>query len=153
MAPSKTFNIAGLGCSFAIIPNADLRDKFEKKKYGMMPMLSSFAMESAAAAYKDSEEWRLEMLAYLKGNHEYLLKEINEIPGLIMKPLESTYLAWISFEGTGIVDFVPLLEKHGVGVQDASIFGGKGYFRLNFATQRANLVEAISRIKNVIQNQ
>ena len=152
LAPSKTFNIAGLGCSYAIIPNADLRDKFEKKKYGMMPMLSSFAMESALAAYKDSEEWRLEMLEYLKSNHEYLIKEINAIAGLSMKPLDATYLAWINFEDTGIEDFVSLLEKYGVGVQDASIFGGKGYFRLNFATQRANLEEAIKRIKLAVQH-
>ncbi|WP_255039541.1 MalY/PatB family protein [Lacihabitans soyangensis] len=147
LAPSKTFNIAGLGCSLAIIPDKTLRDKFEKTKYGMMPMLSAFAMESALAAYKDSEPWRIELLSYLRGNHNYLLQEINAIEGLKMEPLESTYLAWINFEETGIVNFVAHLEKHGVGVQDASIFGGKGYFRLNFATQRANLEEAIKRIK------
>lgn len=147
LAPSKTFNIAGLGCSFAIIPDQTLREKFEKTKYGMMPMLSAFAMESALAAYKDSESWRMELLKYLRANQSYLLKEINAIDGLKMEPLEATYLAWISFEATGITDFVTHLEKHGVGVQDASIFGGKGYFRLNFATQRANLVEAIKRIR------
>ncbi len=147
LAPSKTFNIAGLGCSFAIIPDKTLRDKFEKAKYGMMPMLSAFAMESALAAYKDSEAWRLELLEYLRANQTYLLKEINAIKGLKMEPLEATYLAWISYEGTGIIDFVAHLEKHGVGVQDASVFGGKGYFRLNFATQKANLVEAIKRIR------
>lgn len=147
IAPSKTFNIAGLGCSMAIIPDETLRGKFEKTKYGMMPMLSAFAMESALAAYKHSEPWRKELIQYLKGNHDYLLKEINDIEGLSMEPLESTYLAWIKYDDTGIVDFVAHLEKHGVGVQDASIFGGKGYFRLNFATQRANLVEAIKRIR------
>jgi cystathionine beta-lyase len=147
LAPSKTFNIAGLGCSLAVIPNKTLRDKFEKAKYGVMPMLSAFAMESALAAYKDSEPWRKELLVYLRGNHEYLLKEINAIEGLSMEPLEATYLAWINYEGTGIADFVAHLEKHGVGVQDASIFGGKGYFRLNFATQKSNLVEAIKRIR------
>ena len=67
-----------------------------------------------------------------------------------MEPLEATYLAWINFESTGIEDFVELLERFGVGVQDASIFGGKGFFRLNFATQRANLEEAIKRIKNAL---
>ena len=150
LAPSKTFNIAGLGCSFAIIPDADLRGRFEKKKYGMIPMPSSFAMESALAAYKESEDWRQRMLKYLRANHEYLLIEINKIPGLKMEPLEATYLAWINFEGTGIEDFVCVLENSGVGVQDASIFGGKGYFRLNFATQRANLEEAIKRIKKAL---
>jgi cysteine-S-conjugate beta-lyase len=147
LAPSKTFNIAGLGCSFAIIPDKALRDKFEKTRYGMMPMLSSFAMESALAAYKYSESWRLELLDYLRANHQYLLEEISMIPGLDMQPLEATYLAWIGYESTGISDFVAHLEKFGVGVQDASIFGGKGFFRLNFATQRDNLVEAVRRIR------
>jgi cystathionine beta-lyase len=147
LAPSKTFNIAGLGCSLAIIPEKVLRDKFEKIKYGMMPMLSAFAMDAALAAYKNSEVWRLELLNYLRSNQAYLLKEINAIEGLKMEPLEATYLAWISYEGTGINDFVSHLESHGVGVQDASIFGGKGYFRLNFATQKSNLEEAIKRIR------
>jgi cysteine-S-conjugate beta-lyase len=147
LAPSKTFNIAGLGCSLAIIPDKTLRDKFEKAKYGVMPMLSAFAMQSALTAYKDSESWRKELIDYLRSNHEYLLKEINAIDGLSMAPLEATYLAWINYEDTGIVDFVSLLEKHGVGVQDASIFGGKGYFRLNFATQKSNLIEAVKRIR------
>lgn len=147
LAPSKTFNIAGLGCSFAIIPDKVLRDKFEKTKYGMMPMLSAFAMEAALAGYKDSDVWLSELLKYLRSNQAYLLKEINDIEGLKMEPLEATYLAWISYEGTGISDFVSHLESHGVGVQDAEIFGGKGYFRLNFATQKANLEEAIKRIR------
>jgi cystathionine beta-lyase len=113
----------------------------------MMPMLSAFAMDAALAAYKNSEVWRLELLNYLRSNQAYLLKEINAIEGLKMEPLEATYLAWISYEGTGINDFVSHLESHGVGVQDASIFGGKGYFRLNFATQKSNLEEAIKRIR------
>lgn len=150
LAPSKTFNIAGLGCSMAIIPNAELRASFEKAKYGMMPMLSAFASESALAAYKFGEPWRKEMIAYLQSNYAYLLNEINKIEGLEMKPLEATYLAWIKYEKTGTSDFVEILEKHGVGVQDASVFGGKNYFRLNFATQKSNLEEAIKRIKKAI---
>lgn len=147
LAPSKTFNIAGLGCSFAIIPNSDLRAKFEKEKFGMMPMLSSFAMESALAAYKYGQNWHKELIEYLRANHSYLLEEINKIPGLKMEPLEATYLAWINYERTGIKNFVEVLEKNGVGVQDASIFGGKGFFRLNFATTKENLKIAIERIR------
>lgn len=147
LAPSKTFNIAGLGCSFAIIPNAELRARFEKEKFGMMPMLSSFAMESALAAYKYGENWLHELIVYLRGNQNYLLEEINKIPGLKMEPLEATYLAWINYEKTGVKNLVEVLEKNGVGVQDASIFGGEGFFRLNFATTRENLKIAIERIR------
>jgi cysteine-S-conjugate beta-lyase len=152
LAPSKTFNIAGLGCSFAIIPDLNLRQSFEKAKYGMLPMPSAYAMDAAVAAYKDGEPWRQEVVAYLKSNHDYLLKEINTIKGLRMEPLEATYLAWINFEETGIEDFVGLLEKNGLGVQDASIFGGKGYFRLNFATRKALLEEGIEIIKKTLSD-
>jgi cystathionine beta-lyase len=152
LSPSKTFNIAGLGCSMAIIPNKELRTNFEKQKYGMMPMVSAFAYEAALAAYKDSEYWRVQVIAYLKCNHDYLLDEINKIKGLKMEPLEGTYLAWINFSETGIDNFVDLLEKNGVGVQDASIFGGTGFFRLNFATRKSILEEAIKRIKMTIEN-
>ena len=147
LSPSKTFNIAGLGCSFAIIPNAQIRQKFMHAKYGMLPMLSWFAFEAALVAYRDCEDWRQELVNYLRENQQYLLQEINAIEGLQMKPLEATYLAWVNFSETGIKNYVEYLETKGIGVQDASIFGGKGYFRLNFATQRARLEEAIRRMK------
>jgi cystathionine beta-lyase len=147
LSPSKTFNIAGLGCTVAIIPNEQIRKNFSAFRYGLAPMPTDFANVAALAAYRDSEYWHIQLLEYLRGNHEYLLKEINKIKGLKMEPLEATYLAWISHEDLEMPDFVALLEKNGVGVQDSSVFGGKGYFRLNFATPRINLVEAIKRIR------
>lgn len=147
LSPSKTFNIAGLGCTVAIIPNEKIRKNFSAFRYGLAPMPTDFANVAALAAYRDSEYWHIQLLEYLRGNHEYLLKEINQIKGLKMEPLEATYLAWISHEDLEMPDFVALLEKNGVGVQDSSVFGGKGYFRLNFATPRTNLVEAIKRIR------
>lgn len=152
LAPSKTFNIAGLGCTMAIIPDKKLRDEFEKARFGMMPMLSNFAIEAALAAYKYGDEWHKELLTYLRGNHQYLLKELNAIEGLSMKPLEATYLAWVNFHESGIENFTAHLEKHGVGVQDAANFGGTGFFRLNFGTQRSRLEEAVRRIKSAVQS-
>ncbi|NBA88774.1 putative C-S lyase [Emticicia sp. CRIBPO] len=148
LAPSKTFNIAGLGCSIAIIPNKELRQNFEKTIYGIMPRPTGFSYEAALAAYKSCEDWRVELVAYLKQNHDYLLKEMNSIPGLSMIAAEATYLAWINYEKTGIENFTEVLEKNGVGVMDAKIFGGEKHFRLNFGTQRAVLEEAVKRIKN-----
>jgi cysteine-S-conjugate beta-lyase len=148
LSPSKTFNIAGLGCSFAVIPNKTIRDKFIKGMFGIMPMLSSFAYEAALAAYTQCEPWRQEMLTYLRGNHSYFLKEINTINGLEMKPLEATYLAWVSYEGLGVNNFTAILEKFGLGVQDASIFGSKNHFRINLATQRVNVERAIEIIRS-----
>lgn len=152
LAPSKAFNIAGLGCSFAVIPNAEIRKKFTDSTFGLLPMPNAFAQQAALAAYQDSAEWLEEVLTYLRGNHAYILEEINKIEGLRMTPLEGTYLAWIDFSALQKPDFVSHLEKFGVGVQDASIFGGSNYFRLNFATQRTRLQEAMKRIQLAVNS-
>jgi cysteine-S-conjugate beta-lyase len=150
LAPSKTFNIAGLGCTFAVIPNKELRDQFKKTIYGIIPHPSGLSMEAALAAYKFGETWRLSLIDYLKNNHDYLQAEINSINGLSMKNCEATYLAWINFEDLNRSDFVMELEKHGVGVQDAKIFGGENYFRFNFGTQKSRINEGIKRIKSAL---
>ena len=149
LAPSKTFNIAGLGCSMAIIPNDELRAKFIKTKAGLMPMLSAYAYEAALAAYRDGAAWHDELLDYLRQNHQFLLNEINQLKGMKMVPLEATYLAWIDTRESGIADFAQKLEAVGVGVSDGVQFDGAGFIRLNFACPRATLEEVVRRIKTV----
>lgn len=149
LAPSKTFNIAGLGCSMAIIPNDELRSKFIKTKAGLMPMLSAYAYEAALAAYRDGAAWHEELLDYLRQNHQFLLNEINQLKGMKMVPLEATYLAWIDTRESGIADFAQKLEAIGVGVSDGVQFDGAGFIRLNFACPRATLEEVVRRIKTV----
>lgn len=149
LAPSKTFNIAGLGCSMAIIPNDELRAKFIKTKAGLMPMLSAYAYEAALAAYRDGVAWHEELLDYLRQNHQFLLNEINQLKGMKMVPLEATYLAWIDTRESGIADFAQKLEAVGVGVSDGVQFDGAGFIRLNFACPRATLEEVVRRIKTV----
>jgi cysteine-S-conjugate beta-lyase len=149
LAPSKTFNIAGLGCSMAIIPNEEIRAAFMQAKYGMLPYLTPFSGMAALAAYRDSNDWLEGLLDYLRGNHEYLLKEINDIKGMKMHPLESTYLAWIDVSQSGIKNITEAFENAGLGIMDASIFSGSDYIRLNFATQRARLEEVVERMKRV----
>jgi cystathionine beta-lyase len=150
MAPSKTFNIAGLGCSFAVIPNQQLRQNFQRTIYGIVPHPSAFAFESALAAYRDSADWHEQVVKYLKANHDYLLKEVNAIVGLEMKPMDATYLAWIDYSAIDNTDFINHLLKNGLGVMEADIFGGKNAFRLNFATQRSVLEEVVERLKKAV---
>ncbi|AEI50959.1 MalY/PatB family protein [Runella slithyformis] len=149
LAPSKTFNLAGLGCSLVVIPNDELRAKFMRTKAGLMPMLSSYAYEAALAAYRDGAEWHAELLTYLKGNHDLLLETVNQMTGIKMRPLEATYLAWIDVRGTGLTDVPKRLEEAGVGINDGAIFGEPGFIRLNFACTRATLEEVLRRMKTV----
>lgn len=150
LAPSKTFNIAGLGCSFAVIPNETLRKNFQQAIYGIVPHPSAFAYEAALAAYRDAADWHAELLAYLRGNYAYLLQAVNNIKGLKMYPLDATYLAWIDYSEIGDKRFIKRLEQHGLGVMEADVFGGKDAFRLNFATQRSTLEEVVKRLMKAV---
>lgn len=147
LAPSKTFNIAGLGCSVAIIPNPSLRQKFNAAKDGFFPPLPRHSMVAALSAYRDCEDWRLQLIDYLKANQDYLYQELNGYKGLKMFPLEATYLAWIDARETGIDDIQERILKAGVRLMDGKIFMGEGFLRLNFACPKSVLEEAIKRIK------
>lgn len=150
LAPSKTFNIAGLGCSLAVIPNEEIRKNFNRAKFGILPPVNCYAGVAALAAYKHGEEWRLQLMDYLRGNHELVLNEINSIKGLKMAPLEATYLAWIDVRESETKNIVSVLEEAGVGVMDASMFGSEGFIRLNFGTQQSLLEEALRRMKKAL---
>jgi cysteine-S-conjugate beta-lyase len=147
LAPSKTFNIAGLGGSLAIIPNPEIRAKFQKACFGIMPHMNAFMAQTVLAAYKFGEPWRLELVKYLKANHDYLMEEINKIPSLTMEPCEATYLAWIKCDREDIPNLEDYLLKYELGVSGGHQFMGKGFFRLNFGTQRNNLELAVERLK------
>lgn len=150
LSPSKTFNIAGLGCSFAVIPNNEIRTKFTNLKYIVEPMPSAYAYQAALSAYRDCDEWHEQLLAYLRKNHDYVLHEMNAIKGFSMTPLESTYLAWIDTRDSGNDNIAVVLENAGVGVSEGGFFfDGKGYIRLNFGTQMQRLEIAISRMRKV----
>ena len=147
LAPSKTFNIAGLGCSVAIIPNPELRQKFNAAKDGFFPPLPRHSMVAAMAAYRDCEDWRLQLIDYLKENHDYMFQELNGYKGLKLFPLEATYLAWIDARETGIEDIQGKILKAGVRLMDGRTFMGEGFLRLNFACPKSVLEEAVKRIK------
>ena len=147
LAPSKTFNIAGLGCSVAIIPNPELRQKFNAAKDGFFPPLPRHSMVAALAAYKDCEDWRLQLIDYLKANHDYMFQELNGYKGLKMLPLQATYLGWIDARDTGIDDIQERILKSGVRLMNGKIFVGEGFLRLNFACPKSVLEEAVKRIK------
>jgi cystathionine beta-lyase len=154
MAPSKTYNLPGLGTSFAIIPDAAVRAQFVRATTGMVAEVNSLGYAACAAAYRHGEPWRQALLAYLRGNREHLLAcAAHELPGLrIEAPIEATYLAWCNIEALGLKDPVAHFEKHGVGLSDGRPFGAQpgAYLRLNFGCPRATLVEALARMKQAV---
>jgi cystathionine beta-lyase len=147
MAPSKTFNLAGLGCAFAIIPSEALRHSFVRVKAGIVPMINPYGYGAAQAAYRHGEAWRQELVAYLRCNRDLLAEALPLMPGaLSMAPVEATYLAWIDIRRAGLDDPVRFFEEAGVGLQDGREFDGPGFVRLNFGCPQSRLREAIRRM-------
>jgi cysteine-S-conjugate beta-lyase len=149
-APSKTYNIPGLGCSFAVIAEQTLRRDFRKAMAGIVPHVNLLGYTAAQAAYQQGEAWRRELIVYLRGNRDLVLHEISKMPGLTCTPVEATYLAWIDVRQTGIEQPAQFFEHAGVGLSDGSAFGLPGFVRLNFGCRRELLRGALQRMHNAL---
>ena len=151
MAPSKTYNVPGLGTSLAIIPDATLRARFNRAAAGIVAEVTCLGFTACEAAYRDCEPWRQQLLAYLRGNRDYLVDALpRALPCLkIEAPVEATYLLWMNVSGLGIPDPVAHFERHGVGLSDGAPFGARPgtHLRLNFGCPRATLIEAVRRVQ------
>ncbi|MCF7791815.1 MAG: PatB family C-S lyase [Victivallales bacterium] len=147
MAPSKTFNIAGLGCSFAIISDEKLRIKYKKAKEGLVPHVNLLGYTAALAAYKHGDEWLEKLLEYLRGNYRVIKEFVARTPGLNISEQDATYLAWIDACGLGLEKPAEYFEKYNVGMSEGAVFRGPGYIRMNFGCSRSILNEALKRIK------
>lgn len=150
MAPSKTFNIAGLGASIAVIPDATLREQFIRCRMGIVPSVDILAYVAAEAAYQHGDAWLQQLLCYLRDNHQLVLQRINAIPGLKMAPLAATYLAWIDASELSVDNPHTFFEQAGVGLSPGADFGNNKFVRLNFACRRALLNEALNRMEKAV---
>lgn len=150
LAPSKTFNIPGLGCSLAVIPDEGLRKRFTKTMEGIVPHVNIMGFTAALAAYRDSEDWRLALIDYLRKNRDLVENFVHSTPGLSMNHVEATYLAWIDARELRIHNIYAFFEKAGVGLSDGADFGVPGFVRLNFGCPRATLETALKRMAAAI---
>lgn len=146
MAASKTFNVAGLGTSFAIIPDASLRRKFSQSAAGIVPWANIMGLEATRAAFTEGDEWLAEQIAYLRANRDYLVSRINEIDGLSVVCADATFLAWIDGSGLGVEDVQQWCESKGIGPSPGKDFGAPNFFRINFGCSRAMLTEILDRL-------
>jgi cysteine-S-conjugate beta-lyase len=158
MSPSKTFNIAGLFSSLAVIPNNDLLTEFTHSILrSSLENLNIFGIEAVMAAYNEGEEWLDELLIHLKGNAEYIHDYLNKnIPEVKMKLTEATYLGWLDFRELGLtgdelINF--LVQEAKLGLNDGRTFGmsGEGFMRLNYACPRKTVEEAMARLDQAVR--
>ena len=151
MAPSKTYNIAGLGCSLAIIPDPALRRRYQAARRGIVPDVNVLAFTACASALLEGEAWRQDLLAVLRANRDRVEAAVNAMPGLSLGHVEATYLAWIDARGLGVDAPVEFFEAAGVGLSDGRDFGLPGWVRLNFGCAPALLDQALGRMRAACQ--
>jgi cystathionine beta-lyase len=151
MSPSKTFNLPGLGCAFAVISEKKLRSRFIAAMAGIVPLVNAMGFAAAAAAYRDCSDWQADLLDYLRANRNRVARTINAMPLLSLAPVEATYLAWIDVRSSDLRDPVMFFEDAGVGLQDGIEFDGRGFVRLNFGCTRALLEKALERMASAME--
>ncbi len=156
IAPSKTFNIAGMSTSSLIIEDEEIRKQFAQTiDHVHVGSGNLFGNEASIAAYTNGDLWLDELLTYIDGNFRLLGDFIaNEIPNLKLINAEATYLAWIDFRKTGLSDEEikhKLLHEAKLGLSPGPVFGsgGEGFQRMNLATPKANVLTALNRLKSV----
>jgi cysteine-S-conjugate beta-lyase len=157
MAPTKTFNLPGLKCSIAIIPNAALREKFVAAQLDLVRAVNILGYTATLAAYRDGQPWLDELLRYLEANRDFVVDYVrSKLPGVGTAPPEATYLAWLDCRDAKLPGDDPytfFLDRARVALNDGKAFGrgGSGFVRLNFACPRVTLAEALDRMRHALE--
>lgn len=154
-APSKTFNIAGVVSSFAVVPDPVLREKFFSwLTANEMDMPTIFAMTATEAAFTEGEQWRQQMIAHIEGNIDYVEAFLSEnIPAIKLIKPEASFLVWLDCSAMGLKheELIKLMvdEAH-LAMNDGAMFGigGEQHLRLNVGTQRSVLEQAMQQLKS-----
>ena len=157
VAPSKTFNVPGLFCGFAIIPDKELRDRYAKQVDHLRLHVSSMGLFAARTAFSGKcDGWLKELRSYLTANRNFLLDYVAEnLPEIRLTIPQATYLAWLDFSAYKLkkspYDF--FLKKAKVALSDGKIFGkgSEQYVRLNFGCPRSILERGLERMKRSLR--
>lgn len=153
MAPSKTFNIAGLTTSYAIIPDDDLRAKVnDVASKSLMGGVNPFGLCALTAAYNDSRDWYKEMIKYLEGNINFISEEFSKIDGIKFQKPEGTYLIWVDLSD---LNYDPkkmheIFIKNKIFLSDGTPFGDEYSVRINLAYPRKIIEFLVERFKKSI---
>lgn len=157
MSPSKTFNIAGLQCGFAVVQDQTLRDAMIKETYaGNVPHVNIMGWTAAEAAYAHGQPYLDQLLPYLRANRDALVSYVETcLPGVGVTVPEATFLAWLDLRATPIGDnpYKHLVDLGRVAPNDGKAFGpgGEGFIRLNFGCPRSVLMDGLDRIRKTLE--
>lgn len=148
VAPSKTWNLAGLGCAAAIVPDQMLCRNWRAAGGGLVPMINPIGYAAAEAAWRYGDPWRRDLIALLRQHRADAMAAVAAVPGLTCVAPQATYLIWIDCRGTGVADPQAACEAAGLGPSDGREFNAPGFIRLNTACPTPLLQEALRRLSN-----
>lgn len=152
--PTKAFNIAGFKTGFAVAQNEALLDRVKQVATGHVGAPNVLAQAATLAAYQDGDDWLTGTLQYLKGNRDFVASFVeSELPRVQFSAPEGTYLAWLDLREYALENVEAfMLERAKVGLNNGAWFGpgGEGFGRLNFATSRSIVAEALERIRDAL---
>ncbi|MBP7960700.1 MAG: PatB family C-S lyase [Caldilineaceae bacterium] len=158
MAPSKTFNVPGLGMSFAIVQNEALHKQMEKGMAGIVPHTNILGYTAALAAYTQCDDWLADLRMQLTANRDMVTDFVKEnLPGIRITVPEATYLSWLDCTALAIPDSfespADFFKKEAkVAMNDGAWFGkgGAGFVRFNFGTSPEVILEGLTRIQRAV---
>ena len=145
-APSKTWNLAGLACAAAILPEPAMKAQFRPAGGGLVPMVNPLGYAAAEAAWRHGDAWRRRLVALLERHRDLVGEAVARIPGLSIAPARATYLAWIDCRGTNVADPQAACEAAGLGPSDGRDFGTPGFIRINAGCPTDRLAEILRRL-------
>lgn len=151
LAPSKTFNIAGLQSSFAVIPDVHVRKDFKRELAGLFSEINLLAITATRVAYTSCDTWLEKLKVYLKENLQIVQEFVKKQPKLKLLDQDATYLAWIDASALHVESPYEFFLEHGVGLSPGEPFGDKNFVRLNFGTSKELLYQGLERMSKAIE--
>jgi cysteine-S-conjugate beta-lyase len=155
IAPSKTFNIAGLYCGAVIAQDPELLRHVKAAAAGIVPNVNVLGYTAALAAYQHGQQWLDELLVYLESNRDFLMDYMAEhFPQVSLTKPEGTYLGWMDWNAYNLPEspYQFFLDEAKVAFNDGAAFGegGVGFVRVNYACPRATLIEALEQVRAAV---
>lgn len=147
-AATKVYNIPGLTCAAAIIPNAQIRKKFTQAKAGLLPGISPLSYVASEAAFRDRTDWVAQLMQHLRQN----LADLSSAVGDRLSPIQATYLAWISIKDLALDDPESYFARAGLGISPGAQFGDPDFIRFNFGCPQSTLHEGLDRLKKALND-
>ena len=146
-AATKTYNMPGLSCAVAVIPDAGLRARFSAARRDLVPLIGPLAFAASEAAFEDVSDWLPRLLTYLRENHRLVC----EAADARTTAVQGTYLSWIDVRDLGAAKPGKYFERFGLGLSDGAAFGGPGFVRFNFACSRPLLRRGLDRYRRALE--